>query len=230
MVARSPVSCNARRTRSTYDGQRGPRSRLNGTSSSPPDTGPKGWSARTKSVIRGGVDERLVAIQAALRALPKDREQSESCLKPLVTKLPAGTKRVSLSKKRQIRVYRRDNFTCRYCGRETVLHAAVEYLAKQFPQTLPYHRNWKRSETHPLFNDITTSCEHIIPLSRGGDDDDRNLAAACARCQYMKSDWLLAELNWKLYEGRDSDWDGLTGLFLAASGSVRWTTPTLRTG
>ena len=168
------------------------------------------------------MDQRVKAIQAALRALPKDRDQSELCLQPLVTQLPTATKRVSLSRKRQLRVYRRDNFVCRYCRRETILHAALEYLAKQCPEQLPYHPNWKRSETHPLFYDITTSCDHIVPLSRGGDDDDTNLAATCARCQYMKSDWPLEELNWTLHDREDSDWDGLTGLFVVSFRARPW--------
>ncbi len=186
------------------------------------------------------MDTRITALKAALKAVPTNPGAAERHLQPLAEELPAATKRRSLSRKQQLVVYRKHHFHCCYCGRATVLHAALEYLSAMFPKMLSYHPNWKRSATHPLFPDITATCDHVVPLSRGGEHDPdkivtatgkhepdnivtadgkhepRNIITACARCQYMKGDWLLEELGWRKREITDSEWDGLTGLFFTA--------------
>ena len=50
-------------------------------------------------------------------------------------------------------VFRRDNFTCRYCG----------------------------------MRGGRLECDHVIPLARGGCNDDSNLVTACRRCNRKKS-------------------------------------------
>lgn len=59
------------------------------------------------------------------------------------------------------RIFRRDNYTCRYCGDRGVL----------------------------------LECDHITPLSRGGNNDDENLTAACSACNRSKSAKMIHE--WK---------------------------------
>lgn len=51
-------------------------------------------------------------------------------------------------------VFRRDNYTCRYCGSTAG----------------PFH------------------CDHVIPVSRGGSNEMKNLATACAACNLSKHD------------------------------------------
>lgn len=45
--------------------------------------------------------------------------------------------------------------------------------------------------------------DHVIPVSRGGTNDEGNLVAACASCNLTKSDRLLSELGWTIggYDG-----------------------------
>jgi 5-methylcytosine-specific restriction endonuclease McrA len=48
-----------------------------------------------------------------------------------------------------------------------------------------------------VFPDSQLSIDHIIPLSRGGKSDWRNLITCCKECNALKDDRLLSELKWK---------------------------------
>jgi len=56
-------------------------------------------------------------------------------------------------------VYRRDNFTCRYCG----------FDGRAFP-------NW-----------LQLSIDHVVPRSCGGSSDIRNVVTSCHACNSMMS-------------------------------------------
>lgn len=61
------------------------------------------------------------------------------------------------------RIFRRDDYTCRYCGQ----------------------RGGK------------IECDHIIPLSQGGTDDDENLTTACRSCNRRKHSKTPDQMGWK---------------------------------
>ena len=117
---------------------------------------------------------------------------------------------------RRTEIYFRDNFTCRYCGTRTVLECALRVISNALPGQFPYHPNWKRGLTHPAFIELSTSCDHVVPVSRGGPDSLDNLATTCAKCNYHKGEWLLDELGWQLREPTQRPWDGLAGAFVKA--------------
>jgi len=114
------------------------------------------------------------------------------------------------------RVYARDQYTCRYCNRKTVLEVAFVYLNGHFPRLVPHHPYWRTGFVHPLVPLITTSLDHIHPLARGGDNSEDNLAATCAGCNYTKNVSPLTELGWSLRSDPISDWDGATAALLRA--------------
>ena len=41
-----------------------------------------------------------------------------------------------------------------------------------------------------------------------------NLVTSCYHCNTMKGSWLLEELGWTRRPVPDTDWDGLSGLFM----------------
>lgn len=67
-----------------------------------------------------------------------------------------STKRKALKKGRRFDVFRRDAFTCLYCGRRPPA--------------------------------VTLQVDHIVPTSKGGSDDESNLATSCSDCNLGKSD------------------------------------------
>ena len=40
-----------------------------------------------------------------------------------------------------------------------------------------------------------TTCDHVIPVTRGGSDDPDNLVAACKRCNFSRQDRLPEEMD-----------------------------------
>lgn len=72
-----------------------------------------------------------------------------------------ATKRKAISKKTRFEVFKRDKFTCQYCG-----------------QSAP---------------DVILNADHIVPASKGGDNDIMNLVTSCKDCNAGKSDRELSD-------------------------------------
>jgi 5-methylcytosine-specific restriction endonuclease McrA len=68
---------------------------------------------------------------------------------------------------RDVRICRRDKFTCQYCG----------YLADTFER-------WRY-----------LAIDHFVPRSLGGTDSDDNLKTACMDCNFMKSNYRFPDLE-----------------------------------
>ena len=66
---------------------------------------------------------------------------------------------LAVSKKLRFEAFKRDEFTCQYCGRKTP--------------------------------EVVLELDHIIPRSKGGDDDLENLTTSCFECNRGKGDSLL---------------------------------------
>ena len=82
------------------------------------------------------------------------------------------------------------------------------------PDDFPYHSHWKWNHIHPAFWELTYSCDHILPVTRGGTNNNENLVTACYMCNSIKANWTLEELRWRLNEPIDVKWDGLVEIFL----------------
>ena len=72
------------------------------------------------------------------------------------------TKRKSISKKIRFEVFKRDGFTCAYCGRSSIV------------------------------DKVKLAVDHIIPVKRGGSGDLDNLITSCKSCNAAKKDTLLS--------------------------------------
>jgi hypothetical protein len=107
-------------------------------------------------------------------------------------------------------VYLRDGFACVYCSRWTIPTQILRLISTAFPRQFPYHPNWPKATTPRVYWDISTSIDHVHAVSTGGAwEAPGNLATACARCQYQKSNLPLSALGWAIRDGHPS-WDGLT--------------------
>jgi hypothetical protein len=68
---------------------------------------------------------------------------------------------------------------------------------------------------HNAYWEFVPTVDHIYPIALGGADSEENWATTSMLHNSIKSNWTLAQLQWKLYDaGRFEDWDGLTGLFV----------------
>lgn len=113
----------------------------------------------------------------------------------------------------QIEVFRRDHFTCRYCGRGTLFAPTLRALSILYPDALLYHKHGKFGAGHRLYWTHQASCDHIEPVAHGGNSDAANLATACYLCNHTKGQARLEELGWEARTPTERYWDGLSGLF-----------------
>jgi 5-methylcytosine-specific restriction endonuclease McrA len=106
-------------------------------------------------------------------------------------------------------VFVRDSFTCCYCDRLTIPLDILKLVSHRFGDDFGYQKNWK-PPTHRAYWDISTSLDHVIPVSVGRDwNSVSNLATACYRCQEQQNNRALDTLGWGLKHSK-SKWDGLT--------------------
>ncbi len=126
---------------------------------------------------------------------------------------PSISPAIKLTCELQVRVFLRDRFTCRYCRRNTVFIPVLRVLSRLYPAELPYQKNWRWSETHPAYWKYAASCDHVVPVARGGTSAIDNLVTSCYMCNSVKQQWLIDELHWQIFPMQNTDWDGLSGLY-----------------
>jgi hypothetical protein len=150
-------------------------------------------------------------------ALAKSIAAGDTCESSRLVELIANpgasnpTSRPSPSIRRWAAVFARDCYTCRYCGQRTIALPILRVVSTIFPALFRFHPNWKASETDAAYLILSTSADHVVPITRGGPDSPNNLVTACWRCNEMKGNRLLSELRgWALLPVPSSSWRGLT--------------------
>jgi 5-methylcytosine-specific restriction endonuclease McrA len=119
-----------------------------------------------------------------------------------------GLKTRDPGKKVKATVFVRDSFTCCYCDRRTIPPDILKLLSHRFGDDFGYQKSWK-PPTHRAYWDISTSLDHVIAVSVGGDwKSVSNLATTCYRCQEQKSNRALNTVARR--KRAKSTWDGLT--------------------
>lgn len=162
----------------------------------------------TRATALGAGIENLVAA-----TLSPDAGGLDAALAAVAHPRTEVDKRQGISTPAAVAIYRRDCWTCRYCGVRTIAPPVLRLLSELYPDQLPFHPNWKAGQVHPAYLVISTSLDHLVPGARGGSwRDPSNLVTACWACNTGKADLLLDEIAWELLSEEDilSDWDGLT--------------------
>jgi 5-methylcytosine-specific restriction endonuclease McrA len=159
--------------------------------------------------------------QAVAELLAGSRSNADSILSEVAVRGPERVSRKGVAQATQLRVFRRDSFTCRYCRQRTLFLPTVRLLSEGFPQHLPVDPAWKLDHTHPVYWTLIASADHVVPAIRGGDCSEENLVNSCWRCNDIKRAWSLQELRWTLLEPpEERDWDGLSGAYPRLCASV----------
>ena len=71
-----------------------------------------------------------------------------------------------------IQVFLRDGFVDRYTGKRLVNPAVLRLIAALLPNDFPAHPHWKLSESHIGFWELFPTIDHVVPVTRGGEDSD----------------------------------------------------------
>jgi len=108
-------------------------------------------------------------------------------------------------------VFYRDGFKDRYSGEKLINPGVLRILNVMLPNSFPYHTNWKMSETHIVYWKLFPTIDHVMPVARGGTDEESNWVSTSQLRNSAKSNWTLDELGWTIQEaGNISHWDGLS--------------------
>lgn len=113
-------------------------------------------------------------------------------------------------------IFIRDGFIDRYSGDRLVFPGVLRLVSRLLPEEFPFHPNWKMSQCHMAYWELFPTIDHIVPVARGGTDDETNWATTSMLRNSAKSNWTIAELGWKLLPPENfNEWDGLVGWFVA---------------
>ncbi len=140
--------------------------------------------------------------------------------------MPATRKRTALSKELQVRVFRRDRWMCRWCGRPVVFPPAMRMLDRLvrlsgYDGALAYHDPRWRRDRAPLLDHLGAVVDHHEAFARGGAHDESNFVTSCNKCNARKNSSAVAEFTEKsplrLVKGKygePTDWDGFSTVFV----------------
>jgi hypothetical protein len=116
------------------------------------------------------------------------------------------------------KLFVRDGFIDRYSGKRLIFPPILRIFSILMPEIFPFQKNWKMSDCHIAYWQLFPTVDHIIPVTRGGEDIENNCVTTSMLKNSAKSNWLLEELGWELYpQGELKDWDGLIHLFMEYS-------------
>jgi hypothetical protein len=114
------------------------------------------------------------------------------------------------------RIFLRDYFTDRYSGARLIFPGTLRLLSLIMPAQFPFHPNWKMSETHEAYWELSPTVDHVIPVSRGGSDSEENWVTTSMRRNSAKANWTPEELGWTVLPVAESRWDGLLSWFVTS--------------
>ena len=129
---------------------------------------------------------------------------------------PASITKREYGAKESTRVFVRDGFLDRYTGERLIFPPVLRILSGVLPNDFPFHPNWKTDVTHPSYWEVGATVDHLVPVSRGGPDDESNWVTTSMARNSAKMNWTLEDLGWALQPPGDfRDWDGLMGWFVS---------------
>ena len=117
--------------------------------------------------------------------------------------------------KQKMKQFKADGFIDRYSGDKLINPGILKVLSFYFPEEFPYHPHGKMTEGHIAYWELIPTLDHIYPIAKGGQDDEKNWVTTSMKNNSIKSNYTIDEIHWKLYpQGDIADWDGLTSIFL----------------
>lgn len=128
------------------------------------------------------------ARRAAVAAQRDANDRSRGCCHVWSLLDLRGGCEMALSPRKRFEILKRDNYTCRYCGRRQVRHLS-EVECRQAMMAVPQMDTRQEMTLRQigLVPDIVLEIDHVVPRSKGGTDDPSNLVTACLDCNRGKA-------------------------------------------
>ncbi len=161
-------------------------------------------------------NERSETIARVCQALMDgDRRSASQIIRSEYPFEPHETETRSYTKEKRLQIFIRDGFVDRYSGKRMLFPPVLGIVSKELPKDFPAHSNWKMSVSHYAYWELSPMIDHIVPIARGGTNEDGNLITSSALSNARKGNFTLEELEWQLHPPGDlNDWDGMLSWFL----------------
>lgn len=171
------------------------------------------WSPWTGGT--DAIEEKATILARVTAELTRgDLERGRQLLREQYPFDPIAKTSRSYTERQCLRVFYRDGFIDRYAGTQLVHPGVLRLLSVLLPDDFPAHPNWSMAHTHFAFWELFPSIDHLVPVARGGVDDETNWVTTSMLRNSAKAHWTLEEIDWHLVPAGDHrDWDGLTAWF-----------------
>ncbi|WP_238534816.1 HNH endonuclease [Gordonia polyisoprenivorans] len=165
-------------------------------------------------------DKAEVLAQVCARLASGDTTNARETLRSGYPFAPQAKVARRYTERQCLRVFYRDGFIDRYSGTRLVNPGVLRALSLIFPEDFPAHPNWQMAGTHFAFWELFPSIDHVVPVTRGGTDDETNWVSTSMLRNSAKAHWTLDELGWSIVApGDHRRWDGLSGWFVEHAAS-----------
>lgn len=107
-------------------------------------------------------------------------------------------------------IHARDGYHCRFCGIPVIRSEVWKKAFEIYPFAVRLGRI--NAEKHIAFSAMCAQYDHILPHSRGGNNDLTNIILTCGPCNYGRGGYTLEQmglLDPRNYAPISSQWDGL---------------------
>jgi hypothetical protein len=116
----------------------------------------------------------------------------------------------AMSHYEKLKIFLDDGFIDRYTGKKLLFPNVLRILSIKLGNIFPFQQNWKMADCHIAYWEYYPTYDHIIPIARGGKDISENIVTTSMIMNSAKSNFLLEEIGFKLYEKGDlKNWNGM---------------------
>jgi hypothetical protein len=169
------------------------------------------------------VDDKAAVLREVCSALSDNRRDAAAViLRDCYPFVPLANVGRHYSVRQMLAVFTRDGFVDRYSGMRLVCPATLRLISKRLPEQFPFQRNWRTDACHIGYWELCPTIDHLLPVSRGGTDDESNWVTTSMIRNAAKAAFTLDDLGWSLHPaGKMAEWDGLLGWFVDQANTHR---------
>lgn len=121
----------------------------------------------------------------------------------------------SKSKIEMFKIFQRDHFIDQYSGDRLVFPPSLRVINVVLQKNFPFQSHGKMTDCHIAFWELLPSLDHVIPIARGGKDEDDNIVTTSMLRNNAKMNWTLDELGWKrISKIKGPNWDGMVEWYI----------------
>jgi hypothetical protein len=166
------------------------------------------------------LDERAGIIAEVCQRLAGDNvESARDYLRESYSFVPIAPVKRRYGPVQMTAVFARDGFIDRYSGDRLIFPPVFPILTHFLGPDFPVTPGWRTEATHPAYWELGATVDHMVPVTLGGPDEERNWVTTSMARNLAKLNSRLEDLGWSLHAPGDmARWDGMLGWFVEVGG------------